>query len=242
MLIKAIRTKLFHPNDDLVEFVVSHIKRPPEKSVIVVTTKIVALAEGRIMAVKNESEKEHLIRSESEEILRTPWCWLTKRRGEWCANASVDESNANGRIILFPSDPEQTANILHHELKRRFRLKHLGILLTDSRIYPLRVGTMGAVAGYAGFAPLKSYIGTTDLFGRVLKHTIANVVNSMAVSAVLVMGEGKERTPLAIIQNPPIKFTSRTTPLHRLFVDPCNDLYRAAYECKSIRRRGCDCR
>lgn len=89
---------------------------------------------------------------------------------------------------------------------------------------------MGVALGYAGFAPLKNYIGTPDLFGRKLQHTQANLVNALAVSAVLVMGEGAERRPLAVIENAEVSFGERAPSIASLTIDPCEDLYRVAYE------------
>ncbi|MCH7492795.1 coenzyme F420-0:L-glutamate ligase, partial [Patescibacteria group bacterium] len=58
--------------------------------------------------------------------------------------------------------------------------------------------------------PLHDYRGTKDLFGREFKVSAANIVDSLAVSSVLVMGEGTERTPLALITDIPfVRFTTR---------------------------------
>ena len=211
------------------DFITEHLKRPPEGSVIVVTSKILALAQGRVVALRGLNAKERSIRNECREMLRTPWCWLTKKNGEWCANAGVDESNADGKLILMPSAIQKNAASLLRDLKRRYRRKRLGILITDTRIFPMRVGTMGVVVGFAGIEATKSYIGEEDLFGRKLKMTQANIVHALAVSAVLVMGEGDERQPLALIQHAPVTFTSKTVSVASLSIDPGDDLYRAAY-------------
>jgi F420-0:gamma-glutamyl ligase len=57
---------------------------------------------------------------------------------------------------------------------------------------------------------LKNYIGTKDIFSRKLIHTQANIAEGLAAAAVLVMGEGDECTPVAIIEDVPfVEFTDR---------------------------------
>ncbi|GJQ53410.1 MAG: hypothetical protein HKUEN02_22570 [Anaerolineaceae bacterium] len=77
------------------------------------------------------------------------------------------------------------------------------MLITDSKTTPLRLGTTGVSLAYAGFSALNNYIGEPDLFGRELKVTKANVADGLAASSVLVMGEGSEQTPLALITDIP---------------------------------------
>lgn len=50
---------------------------------------------------------------------------------------------------------------------------------------------------------MENYIGKKDVFGRKLKMTIANVADAVATAAVLAMGEGREQTPLAVIEDIP---------------------------------------
>ena len=238
MKVHPIRTRLFRQGEALDDFIFEHLSRPKEGSVIAVTSKVMALSQNRVVQCSDAAEKEQIIRSESIETLQTPWCLLTKKNGEWCANAGTDESNAKGSLILLPRNIQKTAALLRNQLKKRFHLKRLGVLITDTRIYPMRAGTMGVAIGYAGFKPIKNYIGTKDLFGRTLKHTQANIVNALAVSAVLAMGEGAERRPLAVIEDAEVEFVDRVPSIESLAIDPCDDLYRAVYEKKEPKKAG----
>ncbi|MEO5927849.1 MAG: coenzyme F420-0:L-glutamate ligase [Patescibacteria group bacterium] len=229
MVVTPIKTRLFEPREDLVDFIIEHLPRPAEGDVVVVTSKIVALAQGRIIDLLKTDAKNRAIKRESSKQLRTPWCWVTYKNGEWCANAGVDESNANDELILMPTKIQETAEALLKTLKRRYKRKQLGLLITDTRIYPMRVGTMGVVVGFAGIEGIKSYIGSPDLFGRKLKMTQANIVHALAVSAVLTMGEGRERQPLALIHDAPVMFTNKRTSVASLTIDPKDDLYREVY-------------
>lgn len=238
MLVRPIRTRIFQEGESLEDFLRTQLPRKmSEGAIMVVTSKILALSEGRVVFFETTKEKDRIVARESDEARRTPWCWLTRVHGEWCANAGVDESNAKGKIILLPRDCHVSARKIWQWAKREYRIKNLGVIVTDTRLYPMRVGTMGVALGWAGFSPLKNYIGKKDLFGRKLQHTQANIANAMAVSAVLAMGEGDEQTPLALIMNAPVVFSSRWLRSEQLAIDPREDVYRAAYVRSSRRPR-----
>ena len=209
MNIKTITTKVFKENEDLAAFVVRNIKRVPERSVIVITSKIVALSEGRTAIVKNEKEKDALIKAESDFAIKTKIVWLTIKDGALLANAGVDESNADGKIILLPKDSFKAASDMRKKLMKHYGVKELGILITDSRLFPLRAGVVGVALGYAGFRGIRDYRGSPDIFGRKLKMTQTDIADGLATAAVVMMGEGRECRPLALITGAEIEFTER---------------------------------
>jgi dihydrofolate synthase / folylpolyglutamate synthase len=77
------------------------------------------------------------------------------------------------------------------------------VVVTDSRTTPLRLGVTGVALAHSGFRALNDYVGKQDLFGRALRMTKVNVMDALATSAVLVMGEGSESTPMAVIDELP---------------------------------------
>ncbi len=196
----------------------------PEKSVLVVTSKIVALSEGRTVEFKNEKQKVSLIKKESSFALKTKNVWLTIKDSMVMPNAGVDESNAKGKLILLPKDSFKSAEIIRKELKKKFKLRNFGVLITDSRIFPLRAGIVGVALGYAGFKGVRDYRGQKDIFGRVLKMSRTDVADSLATAAVLSMGEGRELQPLALVISSPIEFTERVNK-KELRINPKDDLY-----------------
>lgn len=224
MLIKPIKTRVFKEGENLFDFVIKYIKKLPEKSVVVITSKIAALAENRTAVIENEKTREKLIRSESEFAMHTKYTWLTIKDGMVMSSAGIDESNANGKIILLPKDSFKIAAQIRTQLRKKFKIKNLGVLITDSRLMPLRSGVTGVALGYAGFKGIKSYIGTPDIFGRKLHFSRTDVADSLATSAVLLMGEGKEQQPLAIIKNAPIQFCEKTN-RQELKIDIIEDMY-----------------
>lgn len=209
MNIKTIKTKVFIENENLFAFVTRYVKRVPERSVIVITSKIVALSEGRTRIIHNEKEKEAIIREESEFALKTKYTWLTIKDGALLASAGIDESNADGKIILLPKDSFKQAVSMRKKLLAHYGVKELGVLITDSRLMPLRAGVVGVALGYAGFKGLRDYRGLPDIFGRNLKMTQTDIADGLATAAVLPMGEGSECQPLALITDAPIEFTEK---------------------------------
>ena len=224
MQIIPIKTRIFRENEDLLQFILKYVKKLPEKSILVVTSKIVALSEGRTAEFKNKQQKIKLIKQESDFAIKTKLTWLTIKDGMVMSSAGIDESNAQGKLILLPKDSFQSADFIRKKLKKIFKIKKLGVLITDSRIFPLRTGIVGVSLGYAGFKGIRDYRGTNDIFGRVLKMSRTDVADSLATSAVFCMGEGKERQPLVIISNAPVEFVEKVSK-KELFIDPKEDLY-----------------
>jgi coenzyme F420-0:L-glutamate ligase len=232
MNIKTIKTRIFKENEDLFKFVSTYVRKIPERSVIVITSKIVALSEGRTRMISNEKEKEILIKSESEFALKTKYVWLTIKDGALIANAGIDESNVEGgegkKVILLPSDSYKAASLMRKQLMKHYGVRELGVLITDSRLLPLRAGVVGVSLGYAGFRGVRDYRGTTDIFGRKLKMTRTDIADALATSAVLEMGEGDECRPLAILTRATIYFVAKIDP-NELYIDPKEDMYGAFF-------------
>ncbi len=228
MIIQPIKTFVFREGDDLFTFITHYFKKVPERSVIVVTSKIVALAEKRTAVAGNVQTKEKLIRAESEFAIPTKYVWLTVKDGMVMASAGIDESNANGKLILLPKDSFKTARFLRKKLQQKYGVKHLGVLITDSRTMPLRAGVTGVALGYAGFRGVKDYRGTPDIFGRKFKFSRTDVADSLATAAVLVMGEGNEQQPLALIEETSVEFCDKTY-RRELHIDNKDDMYRPLF-------------
>ncbi len=224
MQILPIQTRVFKEKEDLISFILKYVRKIPEGSVLVVTSKIVALAEGRVSICKDIKDKEKIIKKESSFSLKTKYAWLTIKDDMVMASAGVDESNADGKLILLPRDSFESAEFIRKELKKKFKLKKFGVLITDSRLMPLRAGVVGVALGYAGFRGIRDYIGTKDIFGRVLKMSRTDVADSLATSAVLCMGEGKEQQPLALITEAPVVFVEKVDK-KELRINPKDDLY-----------------
>lgn len=208
MKLQAIKTKLFREGDSLPEFVIAHIPRLKDATVIVVSSKIVSLSEGRTADPK---DRERLIKQESTRAVKTKKVWLTEKDGIIMANAGIDESNGNGKIILLPKDSYYSADTLRRVLMKKFKLKKLGVIISDSVVVPRRKGVVGVALGYAGFKGVKDYKGKKDLFGRRFKFASSNVADSLATAAALAMGEGGERQPLVVVEKALVNFSEKVS-------------------------------
>jgi len=228
MIIRPIRTRIFQEGDDLFAFITDYIKKLPEKSVVVVTSKIVALSEKRTAIAEHIGDKEKLIRAESDLAMPTKYVWLTVKDGMVMASAGIDESNANSKLILLPKDSFKAARDLRNALRQKYGVRNLGVLITDSRTMPLRAGVTGVAVGYAGFRGIKDYRGTPDIFGRKFKFSRTNIADGLAAAAVLVMGEGNEQQPLAIIEKARMEFCDRVKRAE-LYIDIQEDMYRPLF-------------
>lgn len=229
MKVQALKTRIFKEKELLLPFIEKYTGKPKEKSILVVTSKIVALSEGRTVTANDKKTRERVIIEESEFAMPTKYTWLTIKDGMVMMSAGVDESNANGKIILLPKDSFKQAESIRNYLKKKYKLKKFGVIITDSRCLPLRAGITGVALAYAGFRGLKSYVGTPDIFGRILNLSTVDSADSLATAAVFCMGEGKEQRPLAVISEVDVEWCE-TVRRNELWIDPKEDVYQPLFE------------
>lgn len=207
MIITAIKTDpVVPPKADLIDIFDRHLPCIKECSILAITSKIIAICEGRVVKI-GTIKKQDLIEREADYFLPPNnskyGITLTIKNNLLIPTAGIDESNSNGYYTLWPKDPQRTANAIRRYLRRRFSLCRVGVIITDSTSAPLRWGTRGVTIAHSGFLALKNYIGKSDLFGRKFKFTKANLADAFAAAAVGVIGEGNEQTPMAVIKNIP---------------------------------------
>ena len=209
MKVKAYKTKKIVAGDKLFGVLDKYLpKKINEKSVVAVSSKIVAICEGRIEKIISDAQKDTLAKKEAEFYLPREYnqygFMITINKGIMVASAGVDASNGNGFFVLWPKNPQKSANLLRNYLMKKYGLKHIGVIITDSKLTPLRWGVTGVAISYSGFSALKNYIGEPDIFGRIMQAEKSNIADSLASAAVIEMGEGNEQKPLAVIED--IKF------------------------------------
>lgn len=215
MKVTPVQTHIITTKDtDILAVFNAYLPNLKESSVVAVTSKIVALCEGRVVEKKDKNTRDILAKQEAEYYLPREEnkyrFLLTVKEGMIVASSGIDESNAEGMLVLWPAYPQESANIIREHLAKKFGLKHIGVIITDSRGTLMRWGTLGVSLAHSGFDATNDYRQTPDLFGRLLKVTRANVRDSLAIAAVAVMGEGSECTPLAVIEDIPfVKFQDR---------------------------------
>ncbi len=233
MIIKTIKTRaLIPPRDNLLSVCKESLLGLKEKSIIVVTSKIVSIWEGRCIKISEITDKDGLIKKEADFFIDRndvpgKYVILTIKNNILIPSAGIDESNANGYYILWPKNPFLSAKKIYEFLKKEHKLESFGVIISDSHTTPLRTGIMGIGIAYYGFNPLRDYRGTKDIFGRELKMSQTNIVDSLAAAAVYAMGEGAEQTPIAVIKDARnIEFwTDKKKNKNQLAINPDTDIY-----------------
>ncbi len=233
MIVRAIKTdRIPIAPTNLLALVDRYIGELAEGTVLAITSKLVAICEGRFIR-REAVPKATLIEREAEWFLpmarNAHGVVLTINHHRLIPNAGIDESNADGHYILWPADAQATANAVRLHLGRRFATRRLGVLITDSTTAPLRCGVTGIALAHSGFQAVNDYVGAPDLFGRRLRVTTVNVADALAAAAVYAMGEGAEQTPLAVISDlSSLVFCEREpseAELAALRIEPADDLY-----------------
>jgi len=206
MTVTAYGTPKVTPGMRLPDILDASLPKLRERDIVIVTSKIVSICEGSIILNDGTISKDELVRKQSQWYMKEKsesqyGVALTITRGILIANAGIDESNGGGFFVLWPKDPDASANALWQLLRKIHGLSELGVILSDSHTTPLRWGVTGFGLSWCGFEPLKNYIGSSDVFGRSLRVTKANLLDGLAAAAVQRMGEGNEQTPLAVVRD-----------------------------------------
>jgi coenzyme F420-0:L-glutamate ligase/coenzyme F420-1:gamma-L-glutamate ligase len=165
--------------------------------IVVVTSKVVSKAEGRVSAIP----RDQAIEAETVRVVarRGPTTIAQTRHGLVLAAAGVDESNtAPGTVVLLPEDPDESARRIRKGLQGRLGVT-IGVLVTDTMGRPWRAGQTDNAIGAAGVLPVRDYRGEADTFGNILEVTVAAVADEIAAAADLVKGKARG-VPAAVVR------------------------------------------
>jgi F420-0:gamma-glutamyl ligase len=205
MKVTAIKTeKVLSRSTTLTAFLDRRLKKFPDCSILAITSKVVALCEGRVVPLTKI--KESTLKAEADYYLPKEKSRygvpITIKDNAFIARAGMDASNTGGYYSLLPKDSYRTSKRVRTYLIKRFGIKNAGVIIVDSHSAPLRRGVTGVAIGWSGFHGLKGYEHVPDIFGTNFT-THANHVDALATSASLAMGEGNEQTPLVTITDIP---------------------------------------
>ncbi len=200
--------------------------------IVAIASKVVSTCEGRIVRLSTVSVSratKHLARTwkmdealaavvvkEADEVLGgVNGFLLTVKDGVLTANAGVDLKNSpRGTATLWPTKPDLSAGALRKAVERIFDTK-VGIVIVDSRLTPLRLGTTGVALGVSGFHPIADHRKKKDLYRRKVRVTQSNLADDVAAMAHMLMGETREKIGAVVVRNAPthLRVGSSTLPL-----------------------------
>lgn len=251
MFVTQLKTPLIKPKDNLVEILIEAIRRHGLKledgDILAIASKAVALADGRAVKMKTvlasrkaeEMARKHCLEPEFVEmVLReadktyggVEKAILTLKDNTLVINAGVDHKNVpHNCAVLWPLDPQGRAESLREEIKQRAD-RNVGILIVDSIVSPLRIGTRGVALGIAGFKPVNDHRGERDLFQKPLLITRHAVADDLASTAHLVIGQANERTPAVLIRGAPVTFFEGTS-IEEIKIAPEKCVYMRVFDC-----------
>jgi putative folate metabolism gamma-glutamate ligase len=215
MKVTAYKTRKIDVGDDIFKILDEYLPKLQENSVVAIASKIIAFCQKDVIKKEVGMEKRDLITQETDYYLGDEYPRpfgqsISIKNHTLTASAGIDESNGNGYFILWPKDLQKITNKIWEYLREKHKIKNLGIIVTDSRIVPLRWGVIGIALSWCGFEPLHDYTGEPDIFGRIMMVEKTSLIDSLATAATVTTGEGGEQKPLAVIEDIPfVTFQNR---------------------------------
>jgi coenzyme F420-0:L-glutamate ligase / coenzyme F420-1:gamma-L-glutamate ligase len=186
------------PGTDLAGLVAAATPDLADGDILVVTSKIVSKAEGRVLSGVSRTKA---IEAETVRLVahRGDTSIVETRHGFVLAAAGVDASNTPaGTVVVLPEDPDASARRLRARLLDLLGVT-VGVVITDTFGRPWRTGLVDVAVGLAGLEALHDFRGRTDAFGNRLEMTVTAVADEIAAAGELVKGK-LEGVPLAVVR------------------------------------------
>ncbi|MFD8995553.1 coenzyme F420-0:L-glutamate ligase [Streptomyces sp. L500] len=233
------------PGDDLAKLIAGAalgegLPGLADGDVLVVTSKIVSKAEGRILAAE---DREAAIDAETVRLVarRGTLRVVENRLGLVMAAAGVDASNTRaGTILLLPEDPDASARRIREGLREALGVD-VGVVVTDTAGRPWRKGVTDFAIGAAGVRVADDLRGGVDAYGNPLVATVVATVDELAAAGDLVKGKAGG-LPVAVVRGLPHVVTEDgEQDAHWLVRPAVDDMFRlgtseAVKEAVSLRR------
>ncbi|MET9449982.1 coenzyme F420-0:L-glutamate ligase [Streptomyces cinerochromogenes] len=189
------------PGDDIAKLIAAAEPGLADGDVLIVTSKIVSKAEGRIVQA---ADREAAIDAETVRVVarRGTLRIVENRQGLVMAAAGVDASNTPaGTVLLLPEDPDASARAIRAGLRDTLGVE-VGVVVTDTFGRPWRAGLTDVAIGAAGVRVLDDLRGGTDAHGNPLSATVVATADELAAAGDLVKGKAEGR-PVAVVRGLP---------------------------------------
>ena len=230
MRLYPVQTPIVKPGDNLVELVLESLRAQrlslEDNDVLALASKIVSYSQGRIVklsevrpsAKAKKLAKEYSLEPEFAELLLreaekvyggVEKAVLTLKDCILTANAGMDNKNAPaGSVVLWPENLAEWLKNFREEISCKTG-RSVAVMVVDSGLVPLRIGTVGLALAVAGFNPIREWRGKKDLYGRTIIITRHAVADDLASAAHLLMGEASEKTPVVLVRDAPVDFDEK---------------------------------
>lgn len=191
------------PGADIAALIAGREPNLQDGDIVVVTSKIVSKAEGRLVDVApgDDSAWSEVVDAETIRVVATRGRTriVETRHGFVLASAGVDTSNvASGQLALLPADSDASAQRLRERICELLSVD-VAVVVTDTFGRPWRHGLVDVAIGVAGMAALIDYRGVRDAFGNELAMTEVAIADEVAAAAELVMGK-LAGVPVAVVR------------------------------------------
>lgn len=183
------------PGDDLAALILPQVELT-DGLIVVVTSKIVSKAEGRVL----EGTREEMLEGETQRVVarRGPTTIVRTVHGLTMAAAGIDASNVEpGRVVLLPQDPDASARHLRRRIADLTGV-NVAVIITDTAGRAWREGQTDIAIGAAGLRVLIDHAGEVDGHGNPLAVTAPAVADEIAGMAELAQGKLTAR-PFAVV-------------------------------------------
>ncbi|WP_327655567.1 coenzyme F420-0:L-glutamate ligase [Streptomyces sp. NBC_00483] len=184
--------------DDIAKLIVAAEPGLVDGDVLLVTSKIVSKAEGRVMLA---DDREAAIDAETVRVVarRGTLRIVENKLGLVMAAAGVDASNTPaGTVLLLPEDPDASAAAIRDGVRDALGVD-VGVVVTDTFGRPWRNGLTDVAIGAAGVRVLDDLRGGTDAYGNPLSATVVATADELAAAGDLVKGKAGG-LPVAVVR------------------------------------------
>jgi coenzyme F420-0:L-glutamate ligase / coenzyme F420-1:gamma-L-glutamate ligase len=209
--------------DDLAVLLIRADPGLRDGDVLVVTSKVVSKAEGRVVPGTRE---DHLA-AESVRVVasRSFTSIVETHHGLVMAAAGIDASNVpDGHVALLPVDPDRSAENIRRTLRAEVGVD-VAVIISDTMGRPWRDGVTDAAIGASGLDVLWDLRGLHDTEGHVLEATVVAVADELAAAGDLVKGK-LAATPIAVVRGFPLQRNVSDDGAHRLIRRSADDMFR----------------
>ncbi|PTA45114.1 coenzyme F420-0:L-glutamate ligase [Micromonospora sp. RP3T] len=192
--------------DDLAALIAGAAPWLRDGDVLVVTSKIVSKAEGRLVDVPADgperlAARDRVLAAETARVVATRGATriVQTHHGFVMASAGIDASNVDKtRLVLLPVDPDASARALRSALRERHGLD-VAVVVSDTMGRPWRNGLTDVALGVAGMPAIRDHRGEVDPYGNELQLTQMAVVDELAAAGELIKGKC-DQVPVAVVR------------------------------------------